>query len=92
MADSKKMDALKDILKADLVRMDQETLSAYSVDSLTPGAVVFPETLEQVSDLVKMAQGEKWALLPWGSGSKMGVGNPPSRLDLVISTTRLSSL
>jgi FAD/FMN-containing dehydrogenase len=92
MADSKKMEALKDILESDLVRMDQETLSAYSLDSLTPGAVVFPETLEQVSDLVKMSQGEKWALLPWGSGSKMGGGNPPSRLHLVISTTRLNKI
>jgi FAD/FMN-containing dehydrogenase len=72
--------------------MDQETLSAYSVDGLTPGAVVFPETLEQVSDVVKMAQDEKWALLPWGSGSKMGVGYPPSRLHLVISTTRLNKI
>ena len=91
-AESKKMEALKDILEADLVKMDQETLSLHSVDGLTPKAVVFPETLEQVSDLVKRAQGEGWALLPWGSGSKMGVGSPPSRLHLVISTARLNQI
>jgi FAD/FMN-containing dehydrogenase len=86
------MEGLKDILNVEWVKRDPETLSAYSVDGLRPGAVVFPESLEQVSEVVKMAHKEKWALLPWGSGSKIGVGNPPSRLDLVISTTRLNKI
>ena len=86
------MEALKDILDVELVKSDPEILSAHAVDGLTPKAVVFPESLEQISEVVKMAQKEKWALLPWGSGSKVGVGNPPSRLDLVISTTRLNKI
>ena len=86
------MEALKDILDVELVKSDPEILSAHAVDGLTAKAVVFPESLEQVSEVVKMAQKEKWALLPWGSGSKIGVGNPPSHLDLVISTTRLNKI
>jgi glycolate oxidase FAD binding subunit len=45
-----------------------------------------------VSQAVKMAQNENWAVLPWGSGSKIGGGNPPSRLDLIISTARLNEI
>lgn len=86
------MEVLKDMLEADWIKSDPETLSAHTVDGLVPKAVVFPETLEQLSGLVKVAQKENWALLPWGSGSKMGVGYPPSRLNLVVSTTRLNKI
>jgi FAD/FMN-containing dehydrogenase len=91
-ADGKKMEALKEILEVGWVKSDPETLSAHAVDDLTPEAVAFPESLAQVSQVVKMAQKEKWAVLPWGSGSKIGVGNPPSRLHLVISTNRLNKI
>ena len=86
------MEARKDTLKVEWIKGDPETLSAHSVDDLTPKAVAFPESLEQVSQVVKMAQKEKWAVLPWGSGSKIGVGNPPSHIDLVISTNRLNTV
>jgi glycolate oxidase FAD binding subunit len=91
-ADWKKVESFKDMFKAEWIKSDPETLSAHAVDGLAPKAVAFPESLEQVSQVVKMAQKEKWAVLPWGSGSKMGVGNPPSRLDLVISTIRLNKI
>ncbi|MGD9320854.1 MAG: FAD-binding oxidoreductase, partial [Desulfobacteraceae bacterium] len=90
--DWKEMEARKDTLKVEWIKGDPETLSAHSVDDLTPKAVAFPESLEQVSQVVKMAQKEKWAVLPWGSGSKIGVGNPPSHIDLVISTNRLNKI
>ncbi|UCB50322.1 MAG: FAD-binding oxidoreductase [Deltaproteobacteria bacterium] len=90
--ESKTMEVLKDMLKAEWVKSDPETLSAHAVDDLTPRAVAFPESLAQVSQVVKMAQKEKWAVVPWGSGSKIGVGNPPSRLHLVISTNRLNKI
>ena len=86
------MEELKDMLKAEWIKSDPETLSAHAVDGLAPKAVAFPESLEQVSQVVKRAQKEKWAVLPWGSGSKIGVGNSPSRLDLVISTSRLNKI
>lgn len=91
-ADVSRLESLKEILEADFVKNDPETLSAHAVDGLTPRAVVFPESLEQISELVKLAQDEKWALLPWGNGSKIGVGNVSSRLDLVICTTRLNKI
>jgi len=88
----KSMEALEEMLKAEWIKSDPETLSAYAVDGLAPKAVAFPETLEHVSQVVKTAQKEKWAVLPWGSGSKIGVGNPPSHTDLVISTSRLNKI
>ena len=86
------MEALKDMLKAEWIKRDPETLSAHAVDGMAPKAVAFPESLEQVSQVVKTAQKEKWAVLPWGSGSKIGIGNSPSHMDLVISTNRLNKI
>jgi glycolate oxidase FAD binding subunit len=86
------LEAFKDTLKVEWIKSDPETLSAHAVDGLVPKAVAFPETLEQVSQVVKVAQEEKCAVLPWGSGSKIGVGNPPSRLELVVSTSHLNKI
>jgi FAD/FMN-containing dehydrogenase len=80
------------MLKVEWIRSDPKTLSAHTVDGLAPKAVAFPESLERVSKVVKMAQKEKWAVLPWGGGSKIGAGNPPSLMDLVISTNRLNKI
>jgi FAD/FMN-containing dehydrogenase len=91
-ADLKKVEVFADMLKVEWIRSDPETLSAHALDGLAPKAVAFPESLEQVSQVVKTAQKEKWAVLPWGGGSKIGVGNPPSHMDLVISTNRLDKI
>ena len=90
--DSDRLEPLTSILESNSIKNDPETLFAHAVDGVRPWAVVFPESLEQVSDVVKLAQEERWALLPWGSGSKIGVGNAPSRLDLVISMARYSKI
>jgi len=87
-----RLEPVKRILGSEFVKVDPATLFAHVVDGVKPWAVVFPESLEQVSDVVRLAQEERWALLPWGSGSKIGMGNPPSRLDLVISTARYNKI
>jgi FAD/FMN-containing dehydrogenase len=91
-ADLKKVEALKDMLKVAWIKSDPEILSTHAIDGLSPKVVAFPENLEQVSQTVKVAQREKWVVMPWGSGSKVGAGNPPSRLDLIISTIRLNKV
>ncbi|HID29645.1 MAG TPA: FAD-binding oxidoreductase, partial [Desulfobacterales bacterium] len=84
--------ALEDIVGTEFVKSDPETISFYTVDGMAPRAVVFPESVEQISRLVKLAREEKWALLPWGSGSKIEMGNIPSRLDFVLCTMRLNRI
>jgi glycolate oxidase FAD binding subunit len=64
----------------------------YAVDGIIPRAVVWPETVEQVSAVLQWAQREKLAVVPRGNGSKIGLGALPRRLDLVLSTRRLSQV
>ena len=90
--DGEKLKAIKGIVDPKNIKSDPGILSAHAVDGVVPWTVVFPENLEQVSDLVRLAQKDNLALIPWGSGSKMSMGHPPSRLDLVIGLTNLNKI
>ena len=87
-----KLASLGEILGPDQIKSDTETLSSYAVDGVVPWAVVFPGDTEQVSKVMRLASKEKWALAPCGSGSKLSMGNPPARLDVVVCTTRLNKV
>ena len=67
-------------------------LHEYAVDGLLPSAVVWPETVEQVALVLQWAQREKLAVIPSGSGSQIGLGGIPKRVDLVLSLRRLAQV
>ena len=79
-------------LNPQMVAHDTATLTRFSVDGVVPEAVVYPANLSQVSEVIKLANREKWAVTPWGSGTKMGIGQVPKRLDLVLCTSRLDKI
>jgi FAD/FMN-containing dehydrogenase len=91
-ANTGRLASLEQILDPGQIKSDPETLSSYAVDGVLPWAVVFPQETEQVSEVVRLASKEKWGLVPWGSGSKISMGNPPARLDLVVCTTQLNKI
>jgi len=66
-----------------------ETL-LYAVDGVAPKAVVFPETREQVREVVRLARRERLGIIPFGGGTKVGFGNPPAAHDLAVVTRRLN--
>ena len=86
------LNGLSEILDPSLIKADPATLSKHSVEGTIPKAVIFPTQVEQVSEVVRYANHEKLALVPWGSGTKMAMGLPPRRLDLVVCTSRLNRL
>ena len=63
--------------------------SALAIDGVPPRFVVRPADAEQVSGLLALARDEGWAVIPRGSGTALGLGNPPARADLLIDLTRL---
>ena len=65
-------------------------LSKYKVDEQTPQTAVFPNTLEEVSQLLAAADREAKAVVPWGAGTQMSLGNLAGRVDMVIGTSRLN--
>lgn len=69
-----------------------EGLSRYAVDGRTPHAACFPATIEDVSKVVAWAHAERRALIPWGGGTQMDLGNPPERVDIVLCLDRLRRL
>jgi FAD/FMN-containing dehydrogenase len=87
--DEKRLEALRDVLGSEYVKSDPETLSGFEVDGMRPRFVAFPSDVEQILNVVKIAQREKMSVLPWGSGSKVSTGQIPSALDLILCTRRL---
>lgn len=63
-----------------------------AVDGVTPSFVVEPGSIEQTSGLMRLANDEGLTVAPRGGGTKMGWGNPPRELDLILSTTRMNEV
>lgn len=66
---------------------------SYSYDatplfSQLPEAIVFPESAEQISTLVKLANEEKFSIVPRGSGTGLSGGAIPVENSLLIVMTR----
>ncbi len=67
-------------------------LSRYSVDGKRPDIVAFPQTIEDISEIMKVASRDSLSIVPWGGGTKIGFGREPHRVDIVICTRRLNRI
>jgi glycolate oxidase FAD binding subunit len=65
---------------------------AYVVDGVAPRFVAMPGSVEEASQVLAAAAADGLAVGFMGSGSKLGLGNPPERLDLVVSTRGLDQV
>ena len=92
MDESKAVKNLSEIVGAANVRASSSERGLYSVDGVAPQLVLFPGGIEEVSQVMDRAAREKRAVIPWGSGTKMGWGRIPSRVDWVVSTSRLNRI
>ena len=82
-------EALVTIAGRERVRDDEGSLAAASVDGLRPRWVVRPDSLEALSRVVALARDGGLALVPRGSASALELGNPPTRLDMVVDLSGL---
>lgn len=69
---------------------DSTQLKNYSVEGKEPRIIVYPGTTEEISEIVKLANRGALSVIPWGSGTKIGLGNKPNSVDIVLSTERLN--
>jgi len=67
-----------------------EGLDAYAVDGVRPAVAAFPGSVEEVSALLALASRERLAVIPWGGGTMVRLGEPPRRADLILGMGRLS--
>ena len=66
--------------------------SPYVVEGRAPEAAVFPGTREEVAAVVALAGEAGVPVTPWGAGTKMAIGSPPSRIGLVLGLKRLDRI
>jgi len=71
---------------------DGLTAAALAVDGVSPALLVHPASQEELS-LVVGACGEAGAaMIPWGGGTTMGMGNRPARGDVAVALDRLNRI
>jgi len=85
-------EALITIAGRDRVRDDEGSLAAASVDGLRPRWVVRPDSLEALSRVIALAHDGGLAVVPRGSASAIELGNPPTRLDIVVDLSGLDRM
>ena len=91
MSDNDKLASkLKEIVGEANVIEDQEKLKALAVDGLTARVMVSPGTIDEISKVLAFANAEKWAVIPTGGGTKLGMGGIPKKLDILLSTKRMN--
>jgi glycolate dehydrogenase FAD-binding subunit len=71
---------------------DPDELRNYTVDGLLPRLAAIPETVEQVGQIVALANQQGLTLLTRGGGSRINLGGIPDHLDILLETTRLTRL
>ena len=65
-------------------------LSPFVVEGRTPEAAVFPGKLEEVAAVVTQAAAAGAIIMPWGGGTAIAVGEPPTRAAIVLGMRRLA--
>ena len=71
---------------------DPDEIRNYAIDGLLPRLAVIPETVEQVAQIVALANQQGLTLLTRGGGSRINLGGIPEQLDILLETTKLTRL
>lgn len=77
------------LVGSDNVWTDDVRLAAHAIDRRQPRLVVQPETTAQAVDIIALAGRERFAVVPWGQGTQMHLGQTPGRYDLALSLAQL---
>src|SRR6267143_2379818 len=66
--------------------------AADAVAGAQPRLVIEPGTEVELAEVLRLSNEAGLAVIPRGSGTKLGWGNPPARADLILSTARLTEI
>lgn len=72
--------------------LPEEQGAAYTFDGYVPKAVVLPTSVQEIQEVLQFAVKQNVSVMPAGAGTKLGIGNLPQKVDVVLSTTRLNSV
>ena len=80
---------LRSVLGDDAVTDASAVLAAHAADGMMPRVVITPASTEQVGAALSLCAEARAAVIPWGGGTAMALGNPPRRADVVLRTMGL---
>ena len=83
---------LEKIVGAEHVGVGPTATVKFSVDGVVPGLVVRPGTQDEVSKVLAACADANAAVVPWGGGTVMGLGNRPRRADVAMTLDRLDRI
>jgi glycolate oxidase FAD binding subunit len=63
--------------------------ASLAVDGITPRFVATPQAVDRLAAMLAAANDAGAAVIPWGGGRHMALGNAPLRYDLALRTTKL---
>ncbi|AOE49736.1 FAD-linked oxidase [Kangiella sediminilitoris] len=91
------LDALKSILDADCLLTDNDSLQQYGKDwtnnySISPLAIAFPKTTDQVAEIVRWANKNQVALVPSGGRTGLSGGAVASNHELVVAFDKMNQI
>jgi glycolate oxidase FAD binding subunit len=66
--------------------------AGFAVDGVSPALLVYPASQEEVSSVVTACAETGAAIIPWGGGTAMGMGNRPARADVAVVLDRLNRI
>lgn len=82
----------QEIVGAPYLLAGAEGVAPYVIDGVRPAAVARPHTPEETGALLAAAGESGAGVVPWGGGAHQHLGGTPSRMDLVIETTRQAGI
>lgn len=67
-------------------------LFPHGIDGVVPRVVAFPADAGQIRAILALANERRLAVIPYGGGTQLGLGNPPERADIALSLSRLDKI
>jgi glycolate oxidase FAD binding subunit len=80
---------LEAALGADVVTSD---VDSSSIGDTKPKLVCRPHSAEHIAATLRLCIEAEAAVIPWGGGTAMAIGNPPRQADVVIETRKLNRM
>ena len=77
-------------LGAAAVVTEQSALASHIVDGMQPALVCSLHTPQQIAAALRVCAEAEAAVIPWGGGSAMQIGNRPRAVDVVMETSGLN--
>jgi glycolate oxidase FAD binding subunit len=62
------------------------------IDGVSPSRTVRPRTTDELAAVITEADRSREAIVLWGGGTRIGVGDPPQRYDIAVDLTGLAGV